>query len=260
MEELHAILSKAHGPLHRAITPREGEPIVVQIRIKSALLFSDPDWPQILTELFPEEFIGFVTGSPMEVVQYPGEDARCTMHALVTKSERTRALQSKPMSDQTTVMWKSRQTITWKAYVYEMPISCPMPAIHVTDLQITQHQFLPRIIFDDMLTRYKTVLARTFQCGAWKNRSHEDILAGFGCNYAARYNKDRSGVQGTKVFTLEISGYTEGGVIHMNQVLKDAQPIQVPCTEREEGEDPAGDMAFVPTVLSDVSFIDFTRG
>jgi hypothetical protein len=185
LEELHAILNKVHGPLHRASTPREGEPIVVQIRIKSALLFSDPDWPQILTELFPEEFIGFVTGSPMEVVQYPGENARCTMHALVIKSERTRALQSKPMSDQTTVMGKSRQTITWKADVYEMPISCPMPAIHVTDLQIIQRQFLPRIIFDDMLPRYKTALALTFKCGAWKNRSHEEILAGFGCNYAA---------------------------------------------------------------------------
>ena len=36
----------------------------------------------------------------------------------------------------------------------------------------------------------------------------------------------------------------------MNQVLKEAQPIQVPCTEREEGEDPAGDMVFVPTVLT----------
>ncbi len=36
----------------------------------------------------------------------------------------------------------------------------------------------------------------------------------------------------------------------MNQVLKDAKQIQVPCTEREEGEDPAGDMAFAPTVLT----------
>lgn len=134
--------------------------------------------------------------------------------------------------------------------MYEMPISCPMPAIHVTDLQITQRQFLPRIIFDDMLTRYKTVLARTFQCGAWKNRSHEEILAGFGCNYSARYDRDRSGVQGTKVFTLEISGYTEGDVIHMNQVLKESKQLQVPCTDREEGEDPAGDMVFVPTLLT----------
>jgi hypothetical protein len=51
LEELHAILIKAHGPLHRASTPREGEPIVVQIRIKSALLFSDPDWSQILMSI-----------------------------------------------------------------------------------------------------------------------------------------------------------------------------------------------------------------
>jgi hypothetical protein len=154
------------------------------------------------------------------------------------------------MSDQTTVMWKSRQPITWKAYVYEMPISCPMPAIPVTYLQITQREFLPRIIFDGMLPRYKTVLALAFKCGAWKNRSHEDILAGFGCNYSARHDKDRSGAQGTKVFTLEISGYTEGDVMHMNQVLKESKQLQVPCTDRAEGEDPAGDMVFAPTVLT----------
>ena len=227
--ELHEILIKAHGPLHLATTPGKGELTVVKIRIRSEVLFSDAEWPQIMTVLFPAEFVGFVSGSPMEVVQFPGEAPKCTMHALVFKSERTLALQSTPMRDQITVMSKSRKQITWKADVYEMPIACPMPAIHVTDLQIAQRQFLPRKIFDNMVSRYKTALAQIFKCGAWKNRSHEDILAGFGCNYAARYNKDRSGVQGTNVFTLEISGYTEGGVIHMNQVLKDAQPIQVPC-------------------------------
>jgi hypothetical protein len=167
----------------------------------------------------------------------------------MTKSDRTLAFQSTPMSDQTTVMWKSRKSITYKIQVHEMSIDCPMPAMHVTDLQIDR-QFLPREIFDGMLHRYKKALAPIFKCGAWKNRSLEEILAGFGCNYAARYNKDRSGVKGTKVFTLEISGYTEGGVIHMNQVLKNAQQIQVPCTEREEGEDPAGDMVYAPTVLT----------
>ena len=202
LEELHEILIKAHGPLHHATTPGKGELIVVKIRIRSEVLFSDAEWPQIMTVLFPEEFVGFVTGSPMEVVQFPGEAPKCTMHALVFKSERTLALQSTPMRDQITVMSKSRKQITWKADVYEMPIACPMPAIHVTDLQIAQRQFLPRKIFDNMVSRYKTALAQIFKCGAWKNRSHEDILAGFGCNYAARYNKDRSGVQGTKVFTL----------------------------------------------------------
>ena len=44
------------------------------------------------------------------------------------------------------------------------------------------------------------------------------------------YNKDRAGPQGPKVFLLEISGYTEGDVIHMNQVPKEAQQIQVPLT------------------------------
>ena len=96
-----------------------------------------------MTVLFPAEFVGFVSGSPMEVVQFPSEAPKCTMHALVFKSERTLALQSTPMRDQITVMSKSCKQITWKADVYEMPIACPMPAIHVTDLQIAQRQFLP---------------------------------------------------------------------------------------------------------------------
>ena len=64
--------------------------------------------------------------------------------------------------------------------MYEMPIACPMPSIHVTDLQIAQRQFLPRKIFDNMVSRYKTALAQIFKCGAWKNRSHEDILVNEG--------------------------------------------------------------------------------
>ena len=53
------------------------------------MLFSDPEWPQTLTELLPEEFTGFTSGSLMEVVQYPGEDPKCKLHVLVLKSERT---------------------------------------------------------------------------------------------------------------------------------------------------------------------------
>ena len=205
LEEMHDIPIKAHGPLHYAQPPGIGEPTVLQLTIQSAVLFSDPDWHQILTELLPEEFLGFPTGSPMVVVQYPGEAPKCKMYPLVLKSARTCALQSKPMGDQTTVMWLSRESITWKAQVFEMPISRPMPAIHVTDLQISKPDFLPYRIFDDMVNRYKHVLAQTFQCGAWKNRTHEKILAGFGCRYAPRYNKDRAGSQGPKVFLLEIS-------------------------------------------------------
>ena len=108
------------------------------------------------------------------------------MYALVLKSARTCALQSKPMSDQTTVMWQTREAIPWKAKVFEMPISRPMPAIHVTDLQIAKPDFLPRHIFDTMENRYKNALAQIFKCGAWKNRSHEEIMAGFGCRYAPR--------------------------------------------------------------------------
>ena len=40
----------------------------------------------------------------------------------------------------------------------------------------------------------------------------------------------------------------------MHQVHKDAKQIEVMCTEREEGvyqgEDPAGDLAFTPAVLT----------
>ena len=103
-------------------------------------------------------------------------------------------------------------------------------------------------------------MVQTFKCGAWKNRSHEEILAGFSCRYAPRYNKDRAGPQGPKVFLLEIAGYTEGDVIHMSQVLKHAQQTQVPCTEPEEGEDPAGDTEFAPVVPTHFPPIDFTRG
>ena len=81
-----------------------------------------------------------------------------------------------------------------------------MPAILVTDLQIAKPDFLPRHIFDTMENRYKNELALIFKCGAWKNRSHEEIMAGFCCRYAPRSNKDRAGAQGTKVFLLEISG------------------------------------------------------
>ena len=172
------------------------------------------------------------------------------MYLLVLKSARTCDLQSTPMVDRTTVMWKSRKPITWKAQVFEMPISRPMPAIHVTDLQISKHDFLPSRIFNDMVKRYKYDLAWTFKCGAWKNRSHEEILEGFSCKYAARYQKDRAGLQGPKVYLLEITGYTEGDVIHMNQVLKQAKQIQVACTERENGEDPAGDTEFAPVALT----------
>ena len=60
LEELHEILIKAHGPLHHAKTPGKGELIVVKIRIRSEVLFSDTDWPQIMTELFPTEFVGLL--------------------------------------------------------------------------------------------------------------------------------------------------------------------------------------------------------
>ena len=146
--ELHDILINVHGPLSHTQTPGIGEPTVLQITIQSAVLFSDPDWHQILPELLPEEFLGFTTtGSPMVVIQYPGEAPICRMYALVLKSARTCALQSKPMSDQTIVMWQTREAIPWKAKVFEMPISRPMPAIHVTDLQIAKPDFLPRRIF-----------------------------------------------------------------------------------------------------------------
>ena len=74
LRELHGILIAVHGPLHHAQVPGMGELTVLEIRIQSAVLFTDPD--QIMSELLPEEFIGFRTGSPMEVVQYPGEDPK----------------------------------------------------------------------------------------------------------------------------------------------------------------------------------------
>ena len=73
LEELREILINAHGPLSNAQTPSLGELTVLQLTIQSEALFSDPEWPQILTELLPEEFLGFTTGSPLVVVQYPGE-------------------------------------------------------------------------------------------------------------------------------------------------------------------------------------------
>ena len=65
LEELHDILINVHGPLSHAQTPGIGEPTVLQITIQSAVLFSDPDWHQILPELLPAEFLGFTTGPPI---------------------------------------------------------------------------------------------------------------------------------------------------------------------------------------------------
>ena len=249
LKELHQILIAAHGPLDQAQQPGIGELAVFEVRVQSTALFMEPEWPQILQDLFPEEFIGFPTGSPMEVAKYPGEDPRCKMHVLAYKSAHTGSLQSNPMPEKTTVMWKSRKQITWKALVYEMPIASPMPAIHVTDLQI-DCAFLPRRIFDTMTSRYKKEIALTLKCGAWKRLSHEEILSSFGCKQTPRVNKTRTGSHGERVFVLEISGFSEGDVTHINSCLKDAKQIHVTCSERAQDEDPAGDHTYTPAVLT----------
>ena len=114
LEELRDILIKVHGPLSNAQPPRLGELTVLQLTIQSEEIFSDPDWPQILTELLPEEFLGFTTGSPLIVRKYPGEAPKCKMYPIVLKSARTCALQSNPTGDRTSAMWKSRKSMTWK--------------------------------------------------------------------------------------------------------------------------------------------------
>ena len=70
---MHKVLISEHGSLDLAPKPVWGQIIPLRIRIENHQgLFAEPEWYQVLEEILKEGFIGFLPGSPVELISVTG--------------------------------------------------------------------------------------------------------------------------------------------------------------------------------------------
>ena len=83
VKQMHKVLTSEHGPLDLAPKPVCGNIIPLRIKIENHQgLFAEPEWYQVLEEILKTDFIGFLPGSPVEVISVTGMPPICTMTCL----------------------------------------------------------------------------------------------------------------------------------------------------------------------------------
>ena len=122
---IQEILTEEHGPLGKAPAAKMGELIPVEMRFENyGDLFKDTNWPQILEDVLGTAFVGFPSGSIMDVHQSPGRVPVCTGTCIVRKNEVTRRLQTDPMKNCKFTLQGSSKVVTCDIAVYERSLSC----------------------------------------------------------------------------------------------------------------------------------------
>ena len=176
MKAMHKVLTSEHGPLDFAPKPIRGQTTPLQIRIENHQgLFEQPEWPQVLEEILKKDFIGFLTGSHVNVITVPGMPAICTMTCLAFKSATIQELQTNPLVAATFTMYATRKKVTCSISFLEMPLSCPAKSEPAVSLQIIQ-PFLNQKDFANITKRYKQALAVALSRGIWAKLPLDEIM------------------------------------------------------------------------------------
>jgi len=249
VKQMHKVLTSEHGPLDLAPKPVCGNIIPLRIKIENHQgLFAEPEWYQVLEEILKTDFIGFLPGSPVEVISVTGMPPICTMTCLAFKSAKIQELQKNPIVNATYTMFGSRSKVKCSLSFLEMPLSCPMKGEPAVSLQIIQ-PYLNHKDFDAITARYKDALAPVLHRGIWKALPLKDVMQRFSICKVPRSQRYIARKESKKVYVLEVFGFSDGDVKHIIDSIKLQDRITVPCCDRAYGEDESGDSRYPPATL-----------
>ena len=89
--------AQVSAPVHHGFVASRRLEVRRPIRIENHQgLFAEPEWYQVLEEILKEDFIGFLPGSPVDVISVTGMPPICNMTCLAFKSPKTHELQKNP--------------------------------------------------------------------------------------------------------------------------------------------------------------------